>query len=330
MPDYAKLRQQATRTIPNGRGRVFVGQADDPFFLDLRVFDLLYGTNLKEVGNDSLKGKNVNVLALQVPKEALAAGANATTNPIVGVTTTVWKPRIETTGNDGSRANTGSYTQVSRLGMPLVNEVVVPATKKDYFNGSKPFFDAQFAPAVLDPELPKLIEAVYGIKAPAAPRNDLVQVFLTGVPGLNQPKNVRASEQLRLNMGIAPTAKPNNLGVIAGDNAGFPNGRRLADDVVDVSLQVVEGVLLGQKTGLGDGVDASDKPIGTTFPYVALPHSGSEVPAAAAPANKTVNLSAATSPVGHGSSNNTGALVSLVGLVLAGTGLLARRRGARV
>ncbi|MEP7054379.1 MAG: DUF4331 domain-containing protein, partial [Actinomycetota bacterium] len=175
MPNYATLRQQATKTIPNGRGRVFVGQAADPFFLDLRVFDLLYGTNLKEVGNNSLKGMNVNTLALQVPKQALAAGANSTANPIIGVTTVVWKPRIETTGNDGSRSNTGSYTQVSRLGMPLVNEVVVPATKKDYFNGSKPFFDAQFAPAVLDPELPKLIEAIYKIKAPAAPRNDLVQ-----------------------------------------------------------------------------------------------------------------------------------------------------------
>jgi hypothetical protein len=325
MPDYAKLRAQATKTLPNGRGRVYVGQADDPFFLDLRVFDLLYGANLKEVGNDSLKGKNVNVLALQVPKAALAAGANATANPIIGVTTTAWKRRIVTTGNDGRRVGAGSYTQVSRLGSPLVNEVVIPVGKKDRFNGSRPFFDSQFGGYVTNPELPKLIEAIYKIKAPAEPRNDLVQVFLTGVPGLNQPANVRPSEQLRLNMSIAPAAKPNNLGVIAGDNAGFPNGRRLADDVVDVSLQVVEGVLLGQKTGLGDGVDASDKPIGTSFPYVALPHSGSEVPAS----SHTVTLSSATSPAGTGNSN-TGAIVSLAGLVLAGAGLVARRRGARV
>jgi len=328
MPDYATLRQQATRTIPNGRGKVFAGQADDPFFLDLRVFDLLYGTDLSEVGNDSLKGKNVQVLALQVPKQALAAGANPTANPIFGVTTSAWKRRIETIGNDGSRKTSGSYTQVSRLGMPLVNEVVVPVGFKDYFNGSRPFFDAQFLPAVLDPELPKLIEAIYKIKAPAAPRNDLVQVFLTGVPGLNQPKNVRPSEQLRLNMSIAPAATPKNLGVIAGDTAGFPNGRRLADDVIDASLQVVEGILLGQKTGLGDGVNASDKPLLASFPYVALPHSGSTVqPAAAA---KTVALKSSSTPIGNDNSNNTGALLSLAGLVLAGTGLIARRRGARV
>ncbi|MEO6713598.1 MAG: DUF4331 domain-containing protein, partial [Mycobacteriales bacterium] len=306
----------------------FAGQADDPFFLDLRVFDLLYGTNLKEVGNDSLKGKNVNVLALQVPKQALAMGADSTANPIVGVTTAVWKRRIVTTGNNGARVNTGSYTQVSRLGMPLVNEVVVPVGSKDYFNGSRPFFDAQFLPAVLDPELPKLIEAVYKIKAPAAPRNDLVQVFLTGVPGLNQPKNVRPSEQLRLNMSIAPAAAPKNLGVIAGDTAGFPNGRRLADDVVDVSLQVVEGVLLGQKTGLGDGVDANDKAFGTSFPYVALPHSGSVVTPAATSTTAATTAKSASTPVGNG--NSTGALISLAGLVLAGAGLVARRRGARV
>lgn len=326
MPDYATLRAQATKTIPNGRGRAFAGQADDPFFLDLRVFDLLYGTNLKEVGNDSLKGKNVQTLALQVPKQALAAAADSAANPIIGVTTTAWKRRIETTGNNGSRAYSGAYTQVSRLGMPLVNEVVVPATLKDYFNGSRPFQDGQFAPAVLDPELPKLIEAVYKIKAPATPRNDLVQVFLTGVPGLNQPKGVRPSEQLRLNMSIPPSASPKNLGVIAGDNAGFPNGRRLADDVVDVSLQVVEGVLTGQKTGLGDGVDASDKPILASFPYVALPHSGSDVPKAATAAS--VSLKSASTPAGN-SNNTTGGLLSLAGLVLAGTGLLARRRGAR-
>ena len=330
MPQYAVLRQQATKTIPNGRGRVFAGQADDPFFLDLRVFDLLYGTNLKEVGNDSLKGKNVQTLAVQVPKEALAAGQDIKNNSIIGITTSAWKKRVTTTSNNGERRDTGSYTQVSRLGMPLVNEVVVPVSLKDYFNGSRPFFDAQFAPAVLDPELPKLIEAIYGIKAPKAPRNDLVQVFLTGVPGLNQPKNVRPSEQLRLNMGVPLASTINNLGVIAGDNQGFPNGRRLKDDVIDISLQVVEGILVGQKTGLGDGVNASDKaPLGA-FPYVALPHSGSQTmgDSMVGPLGNATTLKSAKSPVGN--SNNTGALISIAGLVLAGMGLVARRRGARV
>jgi hypothetical protein len=325
MPDYAALRTQATKTIPNGRGRVFAGQADDPFFLDLRVFDLLYGTDLSEVGNDTLKGKNVNVLALQVPKEALAAGADATKNPIVGVTTTSWKRRVDVTSNDGARRTTGAYTQVSRLGNPLVNEVVIPVGKKDRFNGSRPFFDSQFGKYVTNPELPKLMEAVYKIKAPAEPRNDLVQVFLTGVPGLNMPTNVRASEQLRLNMSIAPAASPQRLGVIAGDTQGYPNGRRLTDDVVDIALQVVEGELVGSPNDLGDGVNANDKTIGTSFPYVALPHSGSAIPPASSSAS--VKLSSSTSPASDQRSN--GALLSMAGLVLAGAGLLVRRRGAR-
>ena len=122
----------------------------------------------------------------------------------------------------------------------------------------------------------RLIDAVYGIPAPATPRNDLVSVFLTGVDGLNMPDGVVPSEELRLNMSIDPcTSACSTLGVIGGDNAGFPNGRRLSDDVLDMALQVVEGVLVGQDTGLGDGVDANDKSFGGSFPYLALPHSGS-------------------------------------------------------
>jgi hypothetical protein len=123
------------------------------------------------------------------------------------------------------------------------------------------------------------VALLYGIPAPATPRNDLVQVFLTGVPGLNQPAGVRPSEMLRLNMSTAAAAAPNRLGVIGGDNAGFPNGRRLADDTIDIALRVVEGALLpGHPAAvdtLGDGVDTNDAAFGTTFPYVALPHAGS-------------------------------------------------------
>jgi Domain of unknown function (DUF4331) len=125
--------------------------------------------------------------------------------------------------------------------------------------------------------LARLIEAVYAILAPDTPRNDLVSVFLTGVDGLNMPDNVVPSEQLRLNMSIAPcTSGCSRLGVIGNDNAGFPNGRRLGDDVLDISLQVVEGVLVGQDTGLGDGVDLNDRTFRSSFPYLALPHSGSD------------------------------------------------------
>jgi hypothetical protein len=269
MPDYGSLRKQALHPLTGGAGgwadggQVFAGQADDPFFLDLRVFDLLYGGNLSEVGNDTLRGYNVNSVALQVPTKMLVASKS---QPTVGVWSTTER-----------RSASGWYTQVSRLGMPLVNEVVIPLKDKDRFNASVPWNDARFGPYVTDPSLPKVIQSVYKIPAPKAPRKDLVQVFLTGVPGLNQPPNVRPAEMLRLNTSIPPAKNPDRLGVIAGDKAGFPNGRRLGDDVVDASLQVVEGKLLGAKTDLGDAVNANDQAFGTSFPYLALPSSGSSV-----------------------------------------------------
>jgi hypothetical protein len=263
MPDYPALRAQAVRPLASG-GQVFAGQADDPFFLDLRVFDLLYGGNLSEVGHDTLHGYNVQTVALQVPSKQLAP-----TQPTIGI----WS-------DTQRRTAAGGFTQVSRLGMPLVNEVVIPLKDKDKFNASIPWHDAQFGQYVTDPELPKLIQGIYKIPAPAAPRKDLVQVFLTGVPGLNQPPNARPAEMIRLNTSIPPSNDPKRLGVLAGDKAGYPNGRRLTDDVVDISLQVVEGKLLGAKIPpLGDAVDANDKAFGGTFPYVGLPWSGSDVKA---------------------------------------------------
>ena len=158
--------------------------------------------------------------------------------------------------------------------MPLVNEVVIPVGQKDKWNGSKPTDDGQFGSYVLDPKVPKLLQAIYKIPAPAAPRNDLVSVFLTGVSGLNQPPGVKPAEMLRLNTDINPTANPSRLGVLAGDTAGFPNGRRLTDDVLDITLQAAVGVLGGVKTTLGDGVNVNDVPFRTTFPYLGFPHSG--------------------------------------------------------
>ena len=251
-----------------GSGLVFAGQTDDPFFLDLRVFDLLYGANLSEAGTDSLAGFNVHTIAVQVPKMALRGSS-----PIIGVWATSSRPSV-TTRSSGAETVSGNFVQVSRLGSPLVNEVVIPVGQKDRWNGSRPVDDGQFAPYVLDPELPKLLQAVYGIAAPPTPRTDLVAAFLTGVPGLNQPPNVRASEMLRLNTDVLPSASSHRLGVVGGDPAGFPNGRRLSDDVVDIAEQVMVGVLTGVRTTLGDGVDANDVPFRTTFPYVALPHSG--------------------------------------------------------
>jgi hypothetical protein len=175
--------------------------------------------------------------------------------------------------------------------MPLVNEVVIPVGKKDEFNASRPKDDAKFLSFVQDPEVPKLIEKIYMIPAPATPRADLVEVFLTGVCKacggpiavdlnsqlLNQDvdKNrFAASEQLRLNMSIPPAKAPNRLGVVGGDTAGFPNGRRLTDDVIDVTLQAAEGVLLPGAAdavkGLGDAVDANEQNFRHHFPYVSV------------------------------------------------------------
>ncbi|MBJ7609175.1 MAG: DUF4331 domain-containing protein [Candidatus Dormibacteraeota bacterium] len=285
MPNYAALRDQAISPLPGG-GKSFTGQADDPFFLDLRIFDLLYGApSMKEVGHDTLAGYNVNSIALQVPKTALAVGGDGSS--IIGVYSTTDRQNV-TLSADGTRPPSGAPVQVSRLGNPLVNEVVVPVGSKDLFNASKPIDDAQFLPKVQDPEVPKLIQKLYGIPAPATPRDDLVQVFLTGVPGLNQPPGFQSppptgiaagkdAEELRLNMSTPTSASPNRLGVVGGDKAGFPNGRRLTDDVVDIELQALEGILRPSPpagvAALGDGVNANDSAFGATFPYLALPHT---------------------------------------------------------
>jgi len=173
----------------------------------------------------------------------------------------------------------GDYVQVSRLGNPLVNEVVIPYKVKDTFNAIDPTQDAAALPFVLEPELGYLLKNVCGVAVPKLKdRQDLVTVFLKGVPGVNQPKNLQApSEQLRLNVRRVPDQTFSRLGVIGGDLNGFPNGRRLADDVVDIELQVVGGELIGNPNDLGDAVDSNASGFGANFPYVALPHSGSTV-----------------------------------------------------
>ncbi|GAB2749506.1 DUF4331 domain-containing protein [Streptomyces bullii] len=319
MPDYGTLRKQAIHQLAGGAA-TFAGQADDPFFLDLRVFDLLYGGNLSEVGNDTLKGYNVNSIALQVPNHLITESAD---QPVVGI----WS----TTQRKNAR---GQFRQVSRLGNPLVNEVVNPLKDKDTFNASAPKDDAQFLQNVTNPELPKLIEAIYKIKAPAEPRNDLVDVFLKGVKDLNQPPHVTPSEQLRLNTSIKPAAKPKRLGVLDGDTAGFPNGRRLTDDVIDASLQVVEGELLGAKNDLGDAVDKNDKKFGHSFPYLANPTEGSRGPLAkGVDSGNDVRsqLGDALRPAGATGSDDTGLIAmsagaGAAGVLLVGSGLLWWRR----
>jgi Domain of unknown function (DUF4331) len=285
MPDYAALAQSAVATLSDGT-RVFAGPRDDPFFVDLgATFDLL--TIRKVPGNkgkgvDGLSGYDVLTIALQVPKARLTkdgqAPSAAANNHIIGIYDTAERQQTRMINGDGTVSFSGPWMQVSRLGNPLVNEVVIPLKDKDRFNATEPTGDGAFLPYVLDPELAGLLHALYGINVPPAPRNDLVAVFLTGVAGLNQPAGVMGSEMLRLNMTIAPATTPNRFGVIAGDLAGFPNGRRLGDDVVDIAERVVAGVLVGApyngapNNQLGDGIDVNDVPFLPYFPYVALPH----------------------------------------------------------
>ncbi|GAA2613358.1 DUF4331 domain-containing protein [Dactylosporangium fulvum] len=296
MPDYAKLRSEADKRLPGG-WNVFAGQADDPFFLDLRVFDLLYGGDLSEVGQDTLAGFNVNTIALQVPFSDVALKGDAKRNPVIGIWTTTERAKTRVTGQPAAVG--GDRVQVSRLGNPLVNEVVVPASLKDAFNSISPDKDADI-PAVVarvtDPELPKLIEGIYKVPAPPAPRNDLIEIFLTGITtkaggpikaDLNSQLNnadvdasrFRPAEMLRLNLSVPVTAQPNRLGVLAGDLQGFPNGRRLTDDAVDIAVQAVEGAAqtgkLVDALAAGDKVDANDNTFGAEFPYLALPNSES-------------------------------------------------------
>ncbi len=348
MPDYADLRDEAVTALDGG-SMSFAGQADDSFFLDLRVFDLLYGGDLSEAGADTLSGYNVNSVALQVPSSELTTGDD----PVIGVWSTTSRPGMSVQGADGTKTFKGDYVQVSRLGMPLVNEVVVPAGLKDAFNALPPAKDATVQPVVdrvNDPELPKLIEAVYGIPAPKAPRDDIFAIFLTGIDGLNKPKGEGTpSEMLRLNTSIPPAAAPNRLGVLGGDNAGFPNGRRLADDVVDIEIQALEGAVrtgkIVEALAAGDAVDENDLPFGDTFPYVALPHSGSGTGApsggVAAGGGGTADGAGATAPSRRIIADEKQRIIAeqddsspvlpvsgaLLGLGLAAVGVVVLRRG---
>ncbi|MGA2343324.1 MAG: DUF4331 domain-containing protein [Steroidobacteraceae bacterium] len=229
-------------------GRVFVGQRKDGFVVNLgEIFDLV---NLNPVGprdgnKNDLTGKNVTSLALEVPIQCLTTAGD----PVIGAYTTADLGTLEEHRGGADRDFDRDYRQVSRLGMPLVNEVVIGLPDKDKFNGSQPKDDAQFLAYVTNPSLPVLLNALFGdaAKVPGMPRNDLVAAFLTGVSHLNQPVHVTPSEMLRLNTSIAPTppSAQNDLGVLGGDLAGFPNGRRPYDDVVDITLRVAEGALCG-------------------------------------------------------------------------------------
>ncbi len=289
-PDYDAVAAQAIRTLPGG-GKVFAGQVDDPFFVDLgATFDALNirkGTGNAGGGKDDLAGYNVHTIALQVPEAKVTRDgepvASATAkNAVVGVWSSTDRAKVQVVGSSRKgehlRRNRGrGSVQVSRLGNPLVNEVVIPLGQKDRFNATQPKDDAKnFGRFVVKPELARLLNVLFpGVNVPENDRTDIVQALLTGIPGLNQiDAKAPPTDTLKLNLGIAPNASPSRFGVLAKDTQGFPNGRRLADDVVDIELRVVGGILKGNALPLGDGVNRNDKPFRSTFPYVAPPHGG--------------------------------------------------------
>jgi hypothetical protein len=296
-PSYAALAEAAVQPLPDG-GWVFAGQRDDPFFVDLgSIFDLggLRPLNPAHVipldaepGRDYVAGYNVHTIAVQVPIDQLLAGSN----PTLGIWATTSRRAVRVLSDHDSPApsHKGPWIQVARLGMPLVNEVVIPLGLKDTFNSSQPVDDvANFGGAVLDPELGRLIPVLYpGVTVPTdvdlglglGGREDLVTIFATGIPGLNQPEGFSApGEMIRLNTSIKPTGTEHRLGLLGGDTQGFPNGRRLGDDVADIELLAVAGATpftpdFAGNSFITDGVDGNDLPFLPAFPYLPHPRDG--------------------------------------------------------
>nr|MDQ2998837.1 DUF4331 domain-containing protein [Chloroflexota bacterium] len=247
-PNYSDtLVTPAIQSLPNGI-KVFAGPRDDPFFIDvgpifdlggLRPFNSFHLIPLpNEPGVDGLSGYNVHTIAIQIPITQLTRNHKrpmdaADRNAVIGVYANASRQKVRVLTSEGRVKHEGDYVQVSRLANPLINEVIIPVGKKDYWNAQKPIHDEEFLKYYRNPELAKLINLLYPAlpDTPTSGRDDLVAVLLTGVPGLNFTGTTKA-DLLRLNMAIAPTApvgQGNRLAVPAGDLAGFPNGRRLED-----------------------------------------------------------------------------------------------------
>jgi hypothetical protein len=268
-PDYHALAQKAITPIAGG-GQAFAGQRDDPFFGDIgAIFDLVAirkGTGNAGGGKDFFAGYGVHTYAVQVPIADLHAKNNT-----IGMWASV--DRKKTTVRGAVTRDSGNWVQVDRLGNPLVNEVIIPTGMKDLWNSYQPWSESKFKQDYTNPILAAVINKLYKLGAPETNRDDLVAVLLTGVPKLNYT-GPKLADVLRLNLSIPVTANPNRMGVLGGDNQGWPNGRRLGDDVIDIAEQAVGGFLKGTKLPLGDGVNADDMKPMASFPYVADPQSG--------------------------------------------------------
>jgi len=323
IPSYSPLTAQAIHSLGSGR-QVFAGQRADGFYVDLgSIFDLgdlrpfqpyFLIKGPAATGINTLAGLNVHSIAIQVPIEDLTRdqrlpASYTAPDAVIGVWTTASRQKGFIGGDDS--CSVGPFTQVSRLGNPLINEVIIPMGRKDYWNRQAPANDQQFAGFYEHPALASLLNVLYpgkfsNLAAYTKPRADLDAILLTGVPplfpGFQNYTGPTKADLLRLNVAIAPTspAAANILGVLGGDNAGFPNGRRVFDDVVSIELKAVAGALLGDvdTTFTPDApaaalfdvggsepttvaqLSAAGLAYGSSFPYLADPWDGYDNPSA--------------------------------------------------
>jgi hypothetical protein len=293
MPNYPALAKQGIFNLGNGI-RIFAGTVDDPFYIDLgATFDSLNfrqgafisgnppiltasedGMDTRNSAADSVSGYNVNTIAIEVPISMVTQSGK----PVIGSWGATYRAAM-TVRSASPNADSGSFVQVQRMANPLINELIIGTGDKDKWSRAQPKDDSQFASYDLDPLLAKVFNLVFGIAVPAAPRTDLLPlVQYAAVFGDKTIPAGPVADLLRLNTSVAPTGADSRsrLGLLAGDGAGFPNGRRVSDDVTDIAMRVVAGVLAGSQYNyrLGDGVNTNDVPYQETFPYVAFANSG--------------------------------------------------------
>ncbi|MFZ4700336.1 MAG: DUF4331 domain-containing protein [Candidatus Methylumidiphilus sp.] len=311
MPNYQALAQQGIYDLGGGV-KVFAGTVDDPFYIDLgAAFDSInlrpsaFGSGIaavytptqdaeqaKNFSADDVSGYNVNTIAIELPISMLTSDGQphpaGDAKAVLGTYATTSRPRIKTMPSQpgGKPALSTNFVQIQRMGNPLINELLVGTGDKDKFSMSEPKSDAQFASYFLDPLLARVVNAVYGgaVTIPTPPRVDLLPLVTYAAPicpGCATAQAGPVADLLRLNTGIPPTAKAqrNRMAFLAGDSAGYPNGRRVSDDVTDISLRAVVGVLnpafnIAPNNILADGVNNNDRSYQEVFPYVAFANSG--------------------------------------------------------
>lgn len=303
--DYAALFNAGTYNTSLPNAKVFAGTTDDPFWIDLgAAFDTLnlrsnvapgaltpaQDAAVQNFAPDTVSGYAVNTIAIEVPVTLLTRTGNVETATSPAATIGVWattsRPRTLVRRAPLPAASSGTWNQIQRMGNPLINELLIGTGFKDRFSMDQPRNDSQFASFFLDPTLARILNAATAgaIAIPAPPRVDLLPL-VTYAPPIAAPGTPAGpvADLLRLNTGVAPTlpANASRLGLLGGDPAGYPNGRRLADDVTDISLRAVAGVLAGPpfststlNARMGDGVNVNDAPYRTTFPYLADAPSG--------------------------------------------------------